>query len=756
MSLRRVLLLLAVLLLAAVTLATPTPSASQGVLSTQNIVSDSYYRLDPATGTMKVRVEATLQNTTLRDLNSVTFWAMPGAQDVQLLRGKDPVEVTVAPEKRWPLVNAVTSKLERGIRPRAQVDFVLTYNVPASTNEYVRLEAGSIESMFVSQGRGSFVFIDVPKAAENYFDPGCLRANDQPGEVKSAGYERWVCGEAALIALNADDPSTLKQCADLAAKCRQQLLRLPFSAFAQSISDTASRALLETDLDMGEGRKVKLVLRYFKREQVWADRQFNIARQAFPRLEQVFGFPFPFETITMRQSHHIEIIGAAGIAFSRIGEVLLSTDTGFDDYVTIHELAHQWAGNQLETSGLWEGLAEYGTRRVAPELGVPLFPWGWDQLGYPSEPLALWYNGSDIYDPRYWYGKAGAFWATFAQEIGGPENMTRVLAQVDDDPKKWPLTGRWFFDAGERASGANLDALFLRWVYDQLTSRDLIAARRQVYTDVAALVARAATYGLAGEPAGLRPNLDAWNFDAASRDVAYANQVFNDYQKVFDMAHLDGLPISAGVSKSWSAESLIKTAEAVESQRQAVFVLRDAATALAEQPESSYPLKQMEEARTRYEAGEFAEASRIASEAVADSINSIAAARMIEKARERQQSFDTNLINSIGLWRQNPEGDLERAIAAQEAGRGSEALKYAGRAYDTWGTATAQGWLRLAFLMAVNCLLSFGLYYLLRRFDLRRSKPKKARGRASAKGKMAGTPAETARASSWRDWENRA
>jgi hypothetical protein len=149
----------------------------------------------------------------------------------------------------------------------------------------------------------------------------------------------------------------------------------------------------------------------------------------------------------MLQSHHIELIGAAGVAFSNIGQVLLATGTGIDEEVTIHELAHQWAGYQVETPWMWEGLAEYGTQTLAPQLGIQTRDWEWQSFGY-TDPIATWYNGSSVRNPYYWYGKSAAFWFEYEKAIGGRGNMSWVLSLMDDYEADWPLDGEWFMDRG--------------------------------------------------------------------------------------------------------------------------------------------------------------------------------------------------------------------------------------------------------------------------------------------------------------------
>src|SRR5205085_10975393 len=128
----------------------------------------------------------------------------------------------------------------------------------------------------------------------------------------------------------------------------------------------------------------------------------------------------------------------------------------------VHELAHQWAGFNLESTWEWEGLAEYGMRTVAPSLGFTPIDRKWQSFKY-TDTLATWMTSSPVGNPDYWYGKAGSFWFAYEKAIGGPGNIKKVLAQLAGPAE--PIDARRFMDMGEDVSGAKLDKLFLDWVF---------------------------------------------------------------------------------------------------------------------------------------------------------------------------------------------------------------------------------------------------------------------------------------------------
>ena len=94
----------------------------------------------------------------------------------------------------------------------------------------------------------------------------------------------------------------------------------------------------------------------------------------------------------VRESHFILRIGALGIAFTDSGDMLIANVDDpelMPEEVTVHELAHQWAGLNLETSWLWEGLAEYGMRTVAPAVNMRPYNTRWESLGFKDKLGAL-------------------------------------------------------------------------------------------------------------------------------------------------------------------------------------------------------------------------------------------------------------------------------------------------------------------------------------------------------------------------------
>ncbi len=717
----------------------------------QNMATESYYRLDVPNGTMSVRVEALIEFSSGKDATTVTLFALPSAINVvfQLKDADTPMATTivVGSEAEDGMLSLVTATLPKAVKPGTRINAVMTYDVPPHKSDAVRMEPGAIEAVFASQGPGSFVIVDLPSSGDNYFDPGCLKGSSQPAAVRDAGLERWVCGEVTIAAFFKDDPGTQKACADMADKCRQQIVETPFSAFVQSVTDPALLAKREADLTMPDGRIVHLIFKYFRRDQAWADRQFEVGQLALPKLEALFGFAYPFETVSIRESHHIELLGAAGIAYRSGGDVLISPNSGFDDEVTVHELAHQWAGSGfMRDRWAAEGLAEWAAARLAPELGYTKLDRQYARYPF-SFQLAEW--GGVPVPGSYWYAKSGAFWHAFEAAVGGPENMTKALALTDDQKDRLPRDDRWFLDAGEGASGANLDDLFLTWVFVPETARPLLEERRAAHNQVKVLTTRAAEVGLPGVPADIRANLDDWVFRSIAGQVARGHTVLDNYAAVVAKGTAAGLPANGAVAASWGTNSLAVTQSVVDSQRNAIDAIVAAAERLANEAADSFALGELAKARERYAAGDMDGAHQLAAGSTTSAFNRDSAEKIIALARETQAAFKPSFLEKIGLFFADPAADLAAAEKAYAAGDFEPALKKSLAAQNTWDGAARTGLMGMGVLFGTMSMLAAGVVMLLRRLDQRSQVKYTGKWR---EGHVLAPPEE--RKNSWADWEN--
>ncbi|MBK7724130.1 MAG: hypothetical protein IPI33_02415, partial [Dehalococcoidia bacterium] len=684
-----------------------------------------------------------------KELPTLPVYLMPGAENVVVKAGDEVLETKVTPgNEAAGLAGAAVATLPRPLKTNTRIVLDATYDVaPRTGGKIMTLEAGLIETAFIGQGPGSFVLVDVPKAGDNYFDPGCLLASSQPGDVKADGFERWVCGEVTVIGLNADDPDVIRRCAAMDDKCRQRTDIRVFSAYVQSVTDFSKSAKLEGDVVMPDGRTVHLALKYFKRDQAWADKQWAIAQKAFPMLETVFGWPYPNKTLVMRQSHHIERLARRAShsppsARSSSRRTLASRKRS--PSTNSPTLGRDSISRPSGSGRAWPNTAQ----RPSPATSVcaPSRPAGRRGPTRTSLfPCGITARTSTI--PEFWYGKAGAFWFAYETAIGGRANMTALLGRMDDEPSLLPLDAGWFMDQGEWVSGNNLDSLFVEWVYNPVTSKSLLADRRAAHDLVKALQARGTSLGLSGMPSDIYDNLLAWVFDPVAGQVAKANKVLDSYAEVLALSTEAGLGTPDGVSQSWGKKRVADTAIVVEEQRQAILAILSATKDLESAADDSVARQKLAEAREKYSAGDYAGAKAAAAGGLTAAYNEVAAGKMIAIAREKQQSFSPNFFGRIGMFFTNPAGDLAKAEAAYAAGDGTKALELSRGAYDSWDGATQRGIQRLAMGAGIMCMLTFLVWFVLRRL----SEPTVVT-RKAGQGHHLEEAGE--RRSSWRDWEN--
>jgi hypothetical protein len=735
----------------------PTVAPAQAApKKTFNIASENYYRLDVPGGTVAARVEARVRAADSKELKSVFLFAMPGAKDIVVKQDEVTLETrseVLSDEAGLPTV--VTATLATPIKGVMETKLTMTYTVGALRTELVTIQAGSIEALFPTQGPGSFVLIDVPKSGDNVFEPGCFVTNEQPADVVESGFERWMCGETLAAAVHGDDQSVKERCARLDDACRQRRLGGVFVGFAQSTTDPAKKGRLEEVIMLPSGPRT-LTLLYFRESEAWAKAQFEAARRALPALEGAFGFPYPHERVLLRESNLIGSVGFAGLAFTNTGEMLLfriPPDAGLDAReVTTHELAHQWAGLNLEASWLWEGLAEYGQRLAASDVGYTPDESRWREHKY-KDVLSLWFNGSEVYNPEYWYGKAGSFWFEYEKALGGREYMRKVLSIMNDNPARLPLDGRWFMDRGEEVSNANLDALFLEWVWVKETATPLLKERRAAREQAVTLYQRAESIRILGMPPEIQNALDEWEFAPVAELVKLGNEVLDAYLSAAEYAGQQNLSVNVtAMGKVWASAPLKTTKAYVADMRAAVdAIVRGEEVAGGEPPESPSH-KAVADARAKFAEGDFTTVKSLSAGTVTADFNRDAAIKLLALAKETQDGWKPSFFETIGLYQEDPEGDLKKAEQAFADGDYAKAIKLAREVQETYNGAQNAGYLRLAIMAGLLTMFATGGWWLVKRYDDRRQAKDEAARPKRRQGHALNEPGE--RRGSWQDFLN--
>jgi hypothetical protein len=227
--------------------------------------------------------------------------------------------------------------------------------------------------------------------------------------------------------------------------------------------------------------------------------------------------------------------------------------------------------------------------------------------------------------------------------------------------------------------------------------------------------------------------------------------VLDDYVKLVAEVEAAALPQLDNVKNSWNTQSVSGTAGVITDQENALNAIVNSTRVLEHETAGSPSMKQLDQARVKWSEGNLAEAGRLAAMAVTTSYNEDAAIKMIALAKERQATFKAGFLGRIGLLFEDPAGDVEQAQQAYDAGDPTKALALAQGAYETWDGADRTGLMRLSALMAIMCVISGAIWWLLRRLD--DADPSVRRDPyAAAGGHNLGDADE--RRPSWKDWEN--
>jgi hypothetical protein len=205
------------------------------------------------------------------------------------------------------------------------------------------------------------------------------------------------------------------------------------------------------------------------------------------------------------------------------------------------------------------------------------------------------------------------------------------------------------------------------------------------------------------------------------------------------------------VKNAWNTSSISDVRSVVGNQRHALEAILNSTIVLEHEEPGSPSIKQLEEARQKWAEGDLAEAARLGAAAATTSFNEDAAVKMIALAKEKQATFKAGFLGRIGLLFKDPAGDIDKAQEAYDAGDPTRAMELAQGAYKDWSNADRTGLIRLSALMALMCLASGGIWWLLRRLD--EGDPKLRVDPYAVKGgHELGDP--EARRPSWKDWEN--
>lgn len=401
----------------------------------------------------------------------------------------------------------------------------------------------------------------------------------------------------------------------------------------------------------------------------WAEEVERVLGEGIPVLEDLTGFEWNTR-LRITQSFAPYIRGYAGWFDGASDEVEIGEE--LDAHVILHEVSHVWFDDALfGERWITEGLADTFAAQAVERLGRDRRDQPGVDRGDPvAVPLNLWTDPT--FDDRtvdrtedYAYAAAWHVVDAITAEIG-VDRIADVLAaasgdliayQGDTAPEPVEANDDWrrFLDLLEQVGGSNTaEQLFRDWVVtdSQMAEMDRRAEVRNEYR---------AVEGVAGEwsmPLELRSAMGAWDFDAA-----------------------DGLLDGAA----------------------SVLAARDA-LALAAEAVGAVP-PSLEE---RFEAGDDADV--LAAELAAQTVVVVSvgtAADVVERPR--------TIVEHVGLWGSDPDGELQAAITAVEAGRLGDGAEFAEAAQRSIAEAEQNGLIRLGVAGALLVVGTVVLFVVRRR-----------------------------------------
>ncbi|MBI1886434.1 MAG: hypothetical protein HYS09_09030 [Chloroflexi bacterium] len=272
--------------------------------------------------------------------------------------------------------------------------------------------------------------------------------------------------------------------------------------------------------------ELPITISFFPGEEAWAARIRELAGSALPLLEELFGYPYEGPAaLQISQRGRQDVAGYEGTFSCTETACDIGISPIADDRTALHEFAHLWT-NSFESRWLAEGFAEVMARRAADQLGplittpgppspgisvdFPLDEWGPIQyiVGASEEALAREQSG---------YEKSVQFVAVLEQTLGlGPLQHANSAASGLGTP----VDSRRYLDLLEDTTGTKLDALFLQWVFPQ-SMAPVLALRREARDRLAALEKTAKGLGLE-VPGAIASSMADWHFENALADIGEA------------------------------------------------------------------------------------------------------------------------------------------------------------------------------------------------------------------------------------------
>ncbi|HEX5396707.1 MAG TPA: hypothetical protein VFX74_06395 [Candidatus Limnocylindria bacterium] len=624
---------------------------------TLQVVAATTYQLLPDQGRVHVRIDATATSHEPdtddgRVITGLTFSVQPGIANL------------VATSDGTRLAARITQRTDEF------TDVELTFGQPLHFEDSYRyrvsfdlVDPGGAAGRDIRIGRSVVAFPAWAFGSSNV--PGGSVRIDVP-----AGYNVSVEGTQMASSGGGDQPTTL----------RAERLPDPFAFFAYISADRPG-AFSETPLSVSLGdRTATINVRAWEDDPAWGSRMQDLLRDGLPALRELIGLDYTLSgSLSVEEAATSRLGEYAGIFNDIADTITIRYDA--DAYVALHEAAHIWFNEKLfPERWIGEAFAEFYAVQAGKEIGatgetfelddaalkhrIPLNSWGdvgVEDLAVEDYAYAATYHLATLIAGRTDLAGLRTVWKAAADDelsylpthAGVAPGVSIAVTQ-----QGWQR----LLDLLEERTGTSYTDLWDEWVVAD-ADRPLLAERTAARGAYAATVRRAGDWEL---PQRIRYDLGSWSFDAATAEIAAANDVLGQRDRIASAASaLDLTPPPTLESAFEGGGGLRAAADEANAELTTLDAISDAGALLAIEPST---------------------------------------------------------LESIGLWGEQPQQDLDAARTAFEAADLGAADDAAARLMGTRGGAQDAGRQRVAIagggLLGLDGLIMAGL--ALRRRRLRR------------------------------------
>ncbi|MDP9251088.1 MAG: hypothetical protein M3O78_06945, partial [Chloroflexota bacterium] len=328
----------------------------------------------------------------------------------------------------------------------------------------------------------------------------------------------------------------------------------PIVFFAYVSADRPG-AFVSTDFSVPvAGESASVEVQAWDDDAAWGTRMKSLMTDGLPTLAELIGLTWPVAGDLKIEEAATSRLGAYAGTYDNVTQTI-RVRYDADGVVALHEGAHIWFNRDLFPDvWLLEAWAEFYGVQAASSVGASGAGYELtDDLLRSKIPLNDWAGIVSPGPPNDYAYAASYHLATliFARtDLAGLRSVWKAAKNGEMAYQPANATGQpqvagviaangWeaVLDLLEQRTGANYDDLWSAWVVNPDQAK-LMAARAKARTEYLALESDAGKWDL---PQGVRFEMGAWNFDAATKDLQAASLVLGERDQIASGATMLGL-----------------------------------------------------------------------------------------------------------------------------------------------------------------------------------------------------------------------